>query len=365
MAAKAPEMTADFARWYADAFMIEGTTREKRWKGVVDVAAKDDWRAAEVLVRLAFPTSVPAGGTKTEDLGDAYQAVLTTIAGGGAPLDPTQSARELQVLAAAALAQAFAGSADAAIAVCTASFGGARKPELPMDLPALAERALEELALKRHDRINEKDVQSNAPNVDFAVSAEAQGSMEPALWKGELDRLRVAAATAISSVVSSQNDVAIRLHRQAKLDQEELQMLWWLIGEHSRVSNASFANVTPNARPLVFGCELARMTSVSPGPVSVQAMLIRAGVAASDVSVEDIINAVGLDWAKERSQAKAISPVTTPLHFALEKRGEVGTTDSWQPGWAGITGISPDLKRPAIDFALQFYREFLFLHVGS
>jgi hypothetical protein len=201
--------------------------------------------------------------------------------------------------------------------------------------------------------------------VEFTLSPEAQASMEPTLWKAELERLRLAATTAISTVVTSQNEVAIRLHRQTKLDQEELQMLWWLIGEHSHASNGPFSTISPNARPLVFGCELGSMTSLSPGPVSVRAMLIRAGVAAAEIGVEDAINAVDLDWAKQRSQKKTISPVTTPLHFGLEKRAELGTTDSWQPGWAGITGLDRNLKRPAIDFALQAYREYLFLHVGS
>jgi hypothetical protein len=109
-------------------------TARLRQQGVTDVAAKTDWKMAEVLVRLAFASSVPASGTKTEDLGDTYQMVLTTISGTDAPLDPMESARELQVLAAAALAQSFARSPGAAIAVCNASFQGTRKPELPMDL---------------------------------------------------------------------------------------------------------------------------------------------------------------------------------------------------------------------------------------
>lgn len=71
---KIPEIDADFARWYAEAFMDESAKRDQRWKGVVDVAAAEaDDKTAEVLNRLAFQTPVPAAGRKSEDLGDVYK----------------------------------------------------------------------------------------------------------------------------------------------------------------------------------------------------------------------------------------------------------------------------------------------------
>lgn len=66
---KIPEIDADFARWYAEAFMDEGARRDQRWQGVVNVAgAKADRKTTEVLTRLAFQTPVSAAGRKNEDL---------------------------------------------------------------------------------------------------------------------------------------------------------------------------------------------------------------------------------------------------------------------------------------------------------
>ncbi|WP_378948059.1 GTPase-associated system all-helical protein GASH [Mesorhizobium sp. ANAO-SY3R2] len=363
--ANAPEMSTDFARWYADTFMDEGATRAMRWKGVVDVAGKTGCEMVEVLVRLAFPSGVPASGTKNEGLGETYRTVVATISGGDSAFDPVRSARELQVLAAAALVQLFSRSSDAAIAVTTASFGGSRKPDLPMNLAGMAEKALVALSGRKHARIEAKALQSTAPKVGFTVSPEAMQSMDPALWKGELERLREAAAAAINTVVTGQNRVISLLHRQITLDEEELQMLWWLIGGCNRPSGRAFADITLPLRPLILGQELGEMTMISPGPASIGAMFLRAGITTDEVTVQAAVNSVDIAWAQEASDSKQVSPVTTPLHFALEKRAELGSTDTWQAGWTGLTGLAADLPMPAVRLAELFYREFLYLYVGE
>jgi hypothetical protein len=365
MAAKTPEMTTDFARWYLDSFMTDGVTRDMRWKGVIDIAAKAEFQVVEVLVRLAFPSKVPASGTKNENLSEHYQTVLTTISGSDVAVDPTHNARELQVLAAAALVEAFKRSPDAALAVSTASFGGARKPDLPMDLGELAEAALGDLSRTRRDRVDTKTVQVAAAKLDFAVSAQAQQSMDAATWKVELERLRDNAATAINTLVTSQNRALNALNRQMTLDQEELQILWWLIGGYSEVGGADFDKIPAKARPLLLGYELGDLTNISPGPASIKAILSRAGVSSAGLAIQDAVNAADLEWAMGQSESKGISPVTTPVHFALEKRAELGTTDSWQAGWAGVTGLPGDASMPADQLGVQFYREHLFLHVGQ
>ncbi|MDB5916491.1 MAG: hypothetical protein JWR40_725 [Massilia sp.] len=175
--AKTPEMNADFARWYAEAFMDEGQIRTARWKGVVDTAAAADYITVEVLVRYAFATAAPADGGKNEALAEKHKAVLATISGSGSPTDPAASRRELQILSAAVLARLFSTLPDAAVAVLNASFGGMRTVDLPMDLPDLAKRALVEFSRRKHARPGEKEFEIVAPKVDFEVSPEAVANM--------------------------------------------------------------------------------------------------------------------------------------------------------------------------------------------
>lgn len=363
--AKTPDMNADFAGWYADVFMEDGPVRAARWKGVVDTAIIADFRTLEILVRYAFATVAPADGGKNEALAAQHKAVLTSLAGNGPVLAPTVSSRELQVLAAAVLARLFPTMPDSAIAVLNASFGGMRKVDLPMDLTGLASRALVDLSKKKHERPDAKELEVVAPKIDFEVSPEAMGSMAAAQWKGELDRLRDASRTAVRTITDGQNRIARLLARQISLGDEELQMLWWLIGGHSSEAKTSFADVSIAFRPLAFGKELGRLTKVSPGPASVIALLARAGVTDEALKISDTINAADVSWIKEATESPAISPITTPLHFALERRLEVCSDDAWVPAWNALTGLSADATMSALGLAELFYREELFLSVSD
>ena len=363
--AKLPEMDADFARWYTESFMDEGAKRDLRWKGIVDVANKAGHLTAEVLTRLAFKTPVPASGRKSENLADSYNKLIPMISGGDAGFDPVQSARELQVLAAAALVRLVATLPDAALIVTTASFSGNRTPDLPMDLVGAAEKGLVSLSARKHVRIGIEELNLAAPKVDFTVAPEAMQSMDPTQWKAQFNKLHDATTASIERVVAGQNRVVEALHKQISLDEEELQMLWWLLGGFSRHSDMLFANIELKVRPLALAHEVGEMTAVAPGPASVRAMLARAGVGTEELTIGDAVNAVDIEWAKSVSEPSLVSPATTPIHFALEQRAELGSNDTWQSGWAGLTGLSPDVSLPALKLAELFYREHLFLNVGA
>ena len=363
--AKIPEMNSDFARWYAESFMDEGAKREMRWKGVVDVTTKATHLTAEVLTRLAFQTPVPASGRKSEDLSETYSKLMPVICGGDVGFDPTQSARELQILAAAALVRLVATLPDAALIVTTASFAGSRQPDLPMDLAGAAEKGLVTLSARKHARTGIEELKLAAPKVEFAVAPEAMQSMDPTQWKAQLDKLHDATAALIERVVAGQNRVVELLHKQISLDEEELQMLWWLLGGFSRQLEKAFMEIDSSVRPLALAFELGEMTAVSPGPASIRAMLSRAGVGNEKLKLADVTNAVDIGWAKSVSGSKLVSPVSTPIHFALEQRAELGSDDTWQSGWSGLTGLSVDVALPAVKLAELFYREHLFINVGA
>lgn len=362
---KLPQMTTDFARWYAEAFMDEGARRELRWKGVVELAAGADHEIIEVLTRLAFPTPVPASGRKSEDLTTVYSSLVQTISGCDTTFDPTHSARELQVLAAAALARLVPTKPDAALLVTTASIDGTRKPDLPMDLVGLAEAALIKLTERKHVRQDLTEIELAAPKVNYKFDAEILATMEGEQIQAEFNRLHDATAAAIERVVAGQNRVVKVLHDRLELDEEELQMLWWLTGGYSHVCEKPFAKIEDKLRPFSLAHELAEMTAVSPGPGSVRALLLRAGVGTTKLKLTDAVNAPSAEWAKKVSDSKLVSPVTTPIHFALEQRAELASDDTWQAAWGGLTGLPVDLQLPAVKLAELFYREHVFLNVGA
>lgn len=365
--AKVPEMSADFARWYSEAFMEEGDIRDLRWKGIVNVTAKSTFsiKEIEVLTRLVFQGKTPASGRKGEDLNDTYNKLVSAISGNDPAFVPLQASRELQILAAVALSMVVKKAPDAAIAVTTASFNGTRMPELPFDLLGVAEDSLIELSRRMHIRDEFEELELSAPKLDFDINIEEDEVLpETEKWKTQIKDLHEATSKAIARVVEGQNRVVERLHNRMQLDEEELQMLWWLLGKHSRHLKMPFSKIDARMRPLAIAEELGRMTMVSPGPASVQAMLAKADVGDEQIKLEDAVNSMELSWAEAATDSEYVSPVTTPIHFALEQRAELGTEDKWQDGWSTLTGIKADLRLPSIKLAELFYREHLFINVG-
>lgn len=362
--AKTPEMSTDFARWYHDAFMDEGPARDRRWKAVVDTAANSTYSIVEILIRYVFATVAPADGGKVESLVKEHEGLIKMLSSDGPQLDPKGSRREIQILSAAVLERLFSSMPDAALAVLNASFEGQRTADLPMNLPALAKKALLDLARKHHARPDEKKFKLDVPDLAFEVSAEAMENMTAAHWQPELERLREAAQAVTSRIVENQNQVVELLVRQISLAEEELQMLWWLIGAHSSVVDLPFKKIKPAFRPLAMGQELGQLTCVSPGPASLKALLMKAGVDDKPVKIAEAVNSADLGWIAESTKSQRISPVTTPILFALEKRLEFNTAEAWIPVWAAMTGLSADASLSSLQLAELFYREHLFLHVG-
>ncbi|MCP1442496.1 hypothetical protein J3D54_001628 [Pseudomonas sp. GGS8] len=362
---KVPEVSAEFAGWYADAFMNDSEIIGRRWKGVINTATVADVDTVEVLVRYAFATVAAASGGKVEALNKQHQALLTSLSGNGSTIDPKDCRRELQLLSAAVLSLLLNRMPDAAIAVLNASFEGARTPDLPMDLVERARRALAELSRTKHERPTAEDFEIKPATVKFEVSQEALAEMSPTLWQSELNQLRDAAQDALGEIVKGSNHVTNSLLRQVWLGEEELQMLWWLIGDHSGTLGKSFSDIDAALKPLILGNELGALTSISPGPASVRSLLTRAGVTATSIKVSEAVNAADADWITEITKCARISPVTTPLHFALEKRVDMGFDDAWLQMWATMTGLPSEASMPAAKLAELFYREHLFLHVGD
>lgn len=361
---KTPEMDADFARWYNDAFMDEGERRDECWKAVVDVAASASFDNFEFLVHLALDVAPPAGKSYL-----SLQEGITKTAGALCPSESAaaraSSNREAQVLAACVLVRLFPTSPDAALAVVNATFLGRRKYNLPMDLAGMAAAALEALTESRHARPVEAALQLAAPKIDFELSDAAVEGLDGAMLKAELSRFRDVIRAATKNMVEGHGRVVKSLSRRLVLADEEHQILWWLFGGRSKFAELDFPEVSEQLRAFAFASDLASLTDVSPGPASISAILSRAGVSGAQVKVASAVEAVGLGASEVLVKSERVSPLVTPLHFALEKRVELAGDPAWAASWRAIVGFDAEDEAPQIALAEQFYRERLYLYVSG
>lgn len=352
------EMHPEFARWISViGFGDEIARRQARWEGVVAVADDFDRDTIEALIRLAYQTKQKADAEAVESLRKAFKDIDDTFELHG-------NDRELQVLAGICLAiiMELGGGqgASAALAVTTTSFAGARTTDLPMDLCTLAECSI----LKAAEFNRTRPALTTTPGVvkaDFDTAIAKLKEQPDA--NGMVLALQLASSAttnAITQTAQRQTKTIKALCNFVKIQDEELQMLWWLLGQHSTDYDKAFDAVPTELQPLVFAKELSDSTTLTPGPASIKSLLSRAGLKArKKISISNAINSADKAWLQVLGD-ESVSPVTTPLHFAIQRQLETDGGDAWVPNWAAVTNIA-DIELSPMNLGTLFYRERLLL----
>jgi hypothetical protein len=329
----------------------------QRWQAIGSFADNAKGADVEALVRLAICSRHAQSPEWIATLEDAFREEYPAFTASG-------NARELQVLAACCLLHISQDPNNdvatlAALAIATASVAGQRKFSLPGDLPQAANEALLSLYLGAARRPTLAAGVQYKPLFEAAV-LKARGQQDvPTL----IEALALAGTAVTSAVNQNQAKTQVVVKALAhRLDQqdEELQMLWWLIGERSEDLACSFGDLADAARPLVLAKELASHTLLPPGPPTVRALLSRAKLAGKGkVALVDAVAAAPFEWLKSHVSSQAASPVTQPLHFAIARQLETGPGKAWVAGWAAATDLPQDTALPRLDLAELFYRERL------
>ena len=254
--------------------------------------------------------------------------------------------RELAILAGASLAVLMEHATDeaaiAALSLSTASFGGARKFDLPMDLQSLAESAIERLSDEKRQRPAALAATAEIPKFDFE-KAVAKVREIPS-WDGVAQAFTVTAESvrgAMRSFAQKNANAHSALQKLLSIQDEELQMLWWLTGQRSWTYDCDFRDIPEDGRPLVLASELAESTVELPGPRSVRALLSRAGL--SNLTRMDIpatINSTRETLLQALVANLHPSPVTTPIHFGILRQLETGGGEAWIAGWPRVRHLT-------------------------
>lgn len=350
----------DFARWHA-AISLDGDPahRDMRLAGILAIAAEASKRDIEGLVRLAFKSRQ---GATPEQVDWIRKKLIDADA--SFPMEDNE--RELQVLSGAAIAatmkQGLVPGAFAALAVTTTSLDGAREPDLPVNLAKLAETAIAEMANTNRRR---PILAGDPTETKLSLEKAAEKYKEQPNPDGFTSAMELASETirkGLSVLARKQANSLKSMETFLHIQDEELQMLWWLVGGRSEDLSCAFDSVDVDARALVLSKELGDHTEILPGPPSVQGLLSRAGLKSrKTVPVVKAIEAAPADWLEGLVRNVVVSPVLTPLHFGISRQLETGTGTTWVPGWAAATGLPDDISLSVLRLGEFFYRERLFL----
>jgi GTPase-associated system-like protein len=353
-------MHPEFGRWYGAVSL--GEDREKtsrRWAGVSALVAGATRVDIESMIRVAFRI-------KQEVSVEALARIRKPFKDADDLFEMHGNDRELEVLSGAALAVLFAKGGDdaatAALAATTAALGGARQFDLPMDLTTLAEQTIAKIAeahRKRPDLARHTSAESTKLDFDKSMAKIA----EVPSWDGVKAAFALAAESAASAIgkVARANTRAIdAANTFITIQDEELQMLWWIFGEHSSDLECAFSAIPAEAQALILGKELADATQFLPGPISAKPLLSRAGLKdRKKITIPAAVNQCETKWLTSLVTDSSSSLVSQPIHFAIRRKLETGDKTSWVAGWAATAGVDAVHAISPLTLGTLFYRERL------
>jgi hypothetical protein len=246
-----------------------------------------------------------------------------------------------------------------ALAVVTASVAAKRDLKLPVNLPALATAALDKATHAGRSRPDLSKAANGITSTPTPTAPKIEAVDAPSI-QAAFTELTASVKTYTTKITRQFTAALSSTDRYLQLQDDEMQMLWWLIGERSWQLDCCLSEVSDGIRPLLIAEELAGITRILPGPLSIQSLFARAGVVATEeTTLPQQIAAVTAD----SDQLRKIVPETSfssllyPLHFGIERQMENGPGDQWVTAWRNKTGLPDALILRPIDFATQAYRE--------
>jgi hypothetical protein len=162
---------------------------------------------------------------------------------------------------------------------------------------------------------------------------------------------------ALNHLAAATEDEALR---------EEVDILWWLFGEHSETVNTKFSGLNKESAPLVIARELADRTRLMPGPPAASAFVAKAlslAGAAKKTTIRSLVDETPVEWRREApgppSGALDFAPILDCIRRSLDTHGD----PAWAASAAKAVSVDIDAERDGSAMALEAYRECLLARV--
>lgn len=351
-------MNKDFADWYRAANIEpDGNTLPKRWAAVEGFEVTREGLAD--ASRLFYGLK-PQNPKFVDSLRAGLQKADPAVKMSGNDV-------ELAVLAGALLVDSIERYSApycyfaALAAVCPAA-KNLRKPPVVRAIPELATKALTTWSSNRFAPPPSNTIEDSAFNEELREQLKAAEDI--AELSEPLGKFYVTA-----------QELEQRLNRMSRLvslQSEETNILWWLLGEHSRDTNKPFGEFTPAGASLIAGKELSDLALELPGPIASAAFLHKMIQSQRKkipefVSIEAAVNEVPKEWRQTISKKIDLAKLSgiAPITSAFQAISQVPEGGNWLEIYKHAVGLDASVKISPYELADQFYLEGLMFRAWS
>lgn len=246
------------------------------------------------------------------------------------------------------------------LSILTMSICGTKKPVVEIDLIGMASEAVFSAGIearKRPQIASLKKLSNKKTYEELATSI----ITAPQDWEKVSTATKSLGAmvdTSVNALQASASSELEKVYKTLMLQDEELHMLWWMVGGWSNMWNSRFSDIDQSSRPILLAIEAAKMTEEKSEPPSLQAVFSRVEISSkSKTPIPSAVNSCGAESLEKIKINSVDYPSVFPVHFAIHRALETGADESWINGWSKATGVSKDIKIDSLALAVQVHRE--------
>jgi hypothetical protein len=164
-------------------------------------------------------------------------------------------------------------------------------------------------------------------------------------------------------LAKASNNSLDNLKKFVDVQDEELEMLWWLINSQSKKLDCPFNSLDVEALSTVAGIEIADNTALDVEIPSLEAFFNRTIPDSDKKSIESIVTH-SFDYLEQLiSIDDYCDKYITPCHYSLKCLIEVGK-EAWREKIEEELGLSMDVEVSLVDWAMQICRERLIIKMN-
>ena len=149
-----------------------------------------------------------------------------------------------------------------------------------------------------------------------------------------------------------------RTHDLLVMQDEELNVLWWIANGYSETFSADFKELSPLQTVLSAGIEIAKASPHHIEQPAIQGILARLGVSSEEASVKDFVELLGPNLSAISNEVAC--PIVTPLYYAFLCALDTESVD-WVSVWEAESKMSASMMKSHLVWATQISREHLVL----
>ena len=257
------------------------------------------------------------------------------------------------------------GNPKAAFAILVCSFSGRRFP-IDEELLVVARDAVGDAARERRIVLAEKQI-AMPPAKDLEATIDAvQQSWSADNTRAAFDAVIADLRRCIRQTASSAADAHQSLRGDVIRLAEEVDMLWWHIGDWSETLDRPRTGLPEEAIGVVSGVELGDFVRDVPGPYGAYGILRRTLGKTSDrkAKLKDAVSLIGEDVKKLARRLPQSAMAVFPVHAALDIAAD-RSRDDWAAAFDQAASDIKDFDLSYFELAVQAFRERVLINYGD